>query len=935
MGTKKMGQIYAAKTNHITNPVGFTLEPLVFSWKVKGCKGREQKQARIVIGLDREFSKICFDTKDAPLDSLAARVDFKPQPRTRYYWQVFVTTDAGERVQSDVQFFETAKMDEPWAGRWITCDSSQPRHPVFSKEIRPSGAVRQARLYISGLGLYEAYFSAKSGGAPQKIGEEYLTPYCNNYNRWVQYQTYDITRQAKEGGVLSVLLGNGWYKGRFGFSDPTREAFYGDDWKLIAEVRIAYADGTEEVIGSDESWSVTRSNLSFSNIYDGERRDDTLPPLPVQAAQPAQPPKGRLMARLSLPVKVREERKPVALLHTPAGETVLDLGQEVTGIFRLRVHEPAGTTVRVQTGEVLQDGCFYNGNLRTALSEYIYVSDGAETEIIPHFTYYGYRYVKITGMSALCCEDFTALVLCSDYESIGGLETGNPLVNQLISNIEWGMKGNFLDVPTDCPQRDERMGWTGDAQVFSATACYLADTYAFYRKYLYDLYQEQLLADGMVPEIVPTFGPSKCSCAWGDAACIIPWNVYLFSGDKTILETQLESMKAWVDYIRRVDGDDHGWRRVFHYGDWLALDRPGAAANSVYGATDEAYIADIYYAMSAGIVAKAAAVLGLEEMGAAYQAVAERQWQVVKEEYFTATGRCAVKTQTGLVLALRYHLSDNEALTRQMLKKLIRDNKNKLNTGFVGTSLLCDVLTEQGMADTAYRLLLNEEYPGWLHEVKLGATTVWERWNSLDESGHVSSTGMNSLNHYSYGAVLEWIFRHAAGMDVTEQSPGGRVMRIAPKIHMGLGSAKAVYDSASGCYECGWEIAEGNTVTVTVSVPFGGCAEVVLPDAPETLYDQKNALFESVKDGVCRVKAGEYEISYQAARPLKKRYSVDSTMEELLDHPQIRAFLSQLMEVDMIPDIAYGLSLRDTAKTFAAEIGPDEAQKLDAALANF
>lgn len=650
-----MGEIYAAKTNHITNPVGYALKPLVFSWKVKGCKGQEQRHARIMISKEPTFTTLCFDTGEAALDSRAARVEFDPQPCTRYYWKVLVATDAAETIESDVQFFETAKMEEPWTAQWITCDSSQERHPIFSKRISPTRAVARARLYICGLGLYEAYFLGETSKVSSKIGDEYLTPYCNNYAQWIQYQTYDVTEQVSEGGMLSILLGNGWYKGRFGFSDPERKEYYGSEWKLIAEIHIAYQDGTNEVVGTDETWSVKRSNLWFSNIYDGERRDDTLPPTPECCARIAQAPKGRLMERLSIPVKAQMLRKPVALIHTPRGEEVFDLGQEITGIFQLRVREPAGTTIRIQTGEVLQDGCFYNENLRTALSEYIYVSDGKEKTIVPHFTYYGYRYVKVSGVSNLSCEDFTAIVLHSDYESIGNVKTGNALVNQLISNVEWGMRGNFLDVPTDCPQRDERMGWTGDTQVFSATASYLADSFAFYRKYLYDLYQEQLLAGGMVPEVVPTFGPSKCSCAWGDAACIIPWNVYLFSGDKTILENQIESMKAWVDYIRKIDGDHHGWRQVFHYGDWLALDRAGAVANSVYGATDEAYIADIYYAASAQIVAKAAAVLGLEETRQNYQAIADRQWQVVKEEYFTATGRCAVKTQTGLVLALKYH----------------------------------------------------------------------------------------------------------------------------------------------------------------------------------------------------------------------------------------------------------------------------------------
>lgn len=444
-----MGKIYAAKTNHITNPLGFYLKPLVFSWKVKGGRGQEQKHARIVISKNKTFTDICHDTGEAELDSLSARVEFEPQPYTRYYWKVIVTTDAEEVIESDTQFFETAKMDEPWTGRWITCDSSQERHPIFSKRIRPAKEVKSARLYICGLGLYEAYFLGENKENPEKIGDEYLTPYCNNYDQWIQYQTYDITKQAEQGGVLSVLLGNGWYKGRFGFNDPEREAYYGDEWKLIAEIHIEYKDGTKDVISSDETWSVTRSNLWFSNIYDGERRDDTLPPVEESPARIAKVPKGRLMERLSLPVKVQEEMKPAELIHTPAGEDVFDLGQEIAGIFRLRVHEPAGTTIRIQTGEVLQDGGFYNENLRTALSEYIYVSDGTEKVITPHFTYYGYRYVKVTGIRDLSCEDFTALVLYSDYESIGAIETGNDLVNKLISNIERGMKGNFLDVPTD------------------------------------------------------------------------------------------------------------------------------------------------------------------------------------------------------------------------------------------------------------------------------------------------------------------------------------------------------------------------------------------------------------------------------------------------------------------------------------------------------
>ena len=539
-----MGKIYAAKTNHITNPVGFYMEQIVFSWKVKECEGKKQKNARILISKEKDFSEILFDTKEAELDSCGTKVNFQTAPYTRYYWKVIVTTDQGEVVGSDVQFFETAKQDEAWTGKWITCSWKEGRHPIFSKLVSTEKEVERARLYICGLGLYEAYFTSNKIGKPEKIGKEYLAPYCNNYDQWIQYQTYDVTEQMKAGGELSVLLGDGWYKGRFGFSQPEKKCFFGDAWKLIAEVHVDYVDGSKEVIGTDESWKVTESKISFSNIYDGEKRDDTLPDVPESAALLAEEPKGRLMERLSLPVMVHKEMKPIELIHTPAGEQVFDLGQEITGIFKFHVKEPVGTEILIQTGEVLQDGNFYNGNLRTAKSEYHYISDGTEKEIVPHFTYYGYRYVKVSGVTNLSCDDFTALVLCSDYEKTGRLETGHELVNQLISNVEWGMRGNFLDVPTDCPQRDERMGWTGDTQVFSATASYLADTYAFYRKFLYDMYQEQLLTDGMVPEVVPTFGPSKTSCAWGDAACIIPWNVYLFSGDKTILEQQIDSMSG-------------------------------------------------------------------------------------------------------------------------------------------------------------------------------------------------------------------------------------------------------------------------------------------------------------------------------------------------------------------------------------------------------
>jgi len=858
-------RIYDAKINHLENPLGFRLTHTVFSWKVAGAEGKSQRWAHIRVAADEAFTQIIFDSGcDESAKGLAYPIELPLEPRSRYYWKVAVCTDAGEEAESDIQWFETAKQDEVWEGKWITCgnnitfDNIGKRHPFFEKDVLPEKTVEKARLYVCGLGLYEAYWNG------ERIGDEYLTPYSNDYNEWIQYQTFDVTEQLRTGGKLSILLGNGWYKARFGFSAREDVGFYGNEWKLIAELRLTYADGTEAVIGTDESWTVRRSNILFSNLYDGEIMDDTLEELPVERAVLTDAPKGKLTARMSLPVRVHEVFEPVELLHTPAGEMVLDMGQEFAGIFTLKVHEPAGTRIHIQTGEILQQGNFYNENLRTAKSEYIYISNGEETVIKPHFTFYGYRYVKVQGVGSLKKEDFKGLALYSDLKPVGSMKTGHPLLNRFIENVRWGLQSNFVDVPTDCPQRDERMGWTGDAQVFSPTAMYLKDCYAFYAKYLYDMAKEQTALDGKVPDVVPSCGVESAASVWGDAACIIPWNLYVFYGDKSILEDQFASMKAWVDYIRRVDGDNHGWRYVFHYGDWLALDNPIGGAEQVFGGTDEEFIANLYYAVSAGLVAKAAGVLGLVQEEEEYRLLSEEQFEVVKKEYYSATGRCCIKTQTALLLTLKYGLSENVELTKRQLRKLFEDNGGKLKTGFVGTPLMCNILSDNGMDELAYSLLLNEEYPGWLHEVKLGATTVWERWNSLLDDGTISGISMNSLNHYAYGAVLEWMFRHAAGINVTEDAPGGTIMRMEPLLHMGLGYLEASYDAQAGRYQVRWELTDAEHVNISVTIPFGCEALLKLPMAPEEVYqDSTNPIFSDVRDGICHLQAGNYQIKYR------------------------------------------------------------------------
>ena len=853
--------IKGLQTNHIVSPLGYQYGRPVFSWTVEDAKGKCQTEAAIRVF---EGDQVLLDTGfSADISSLGYEADIPLKPRTRYEWQVTVRTDAGEEAVSERAAFETGKMDEPWQARWITAAEKE-RLPVFYRRIQPEGQVIRARLYVCGLGVYEARING------QKVGDEYLTPYCTNYDAWQQIITHDVTDQLKNGGMLEIELGNGWYAGRFGFtSKPGQKGYYGKDLRLLAEVWLDYADGTSGCIPTDESWQVTRSTITFTGIYDGEHRDDTLPSSEPESVLVLDDPADRLEDRLSPPVRVQKELKPVGLIRTPKGERVLDLGQNHTGIFRLRVHEPAGTKIHIQVGEVLQEGCFYRDNLRTAKAEYFYTSGGEEIVLEPRFTFFGYRYVKIEGVPGLRKDDFTALVLHSDMEEIGWIETGNAKVNRLIENAAWGLRSNFLDVPTDCPQRDERMGWTGDANVFSATACRFRDTYAFYRKYLHDIWTEQQALDGLVPDVVPSFGVHSTACVWGDACTVIPWNVYQATGDLGILREQYDSMKAWVDWIEREDGEDHGWRRHFHYGDWLALDNPSLETDTVFGGTEEGFIADIAWMGSVETVVKSAELLGYAEDAKKYSHLRQRIRDGILAEYFTATGRCAIETQTALLLSLQYGLSDEAKLLSQLDRRFTQ-TKGKLQTGFVGSPILCNVLSEHGRHRLAVDLLLNEEYPGWLYEVNLGATTVWERWNSMNPDGSVSSTGMNSFNHYAYGSIVEWMFRHLAGF--TAAAPGYKKALIRPIPEARLDHV----DMRWRGWRISWKADNPTHLSLDINVPFDCEAELAFPFS---------------KEGAQVLTAGEWHFSYETTEPMKRLHSLDETLESLLNEPQSRSVL--------------------------------------------
>jgi alpha-L-rhamnosidase len=905
-------KITSLKTNRITNPLGFDLGKPSFSFVTCETEASKQSSAQIQVALDIDFTDIVFDSDiSEEIDSLAYELPIELKPRTRYYWRVTVWANNGDVATSETAWFETAKIEEAWSSKWITPDLDSKIHPLLSNEFKLEKSVKSARAYVCGLGLYEININGT------KCGDEYLSPNFNAYNKWVQYQTYDITDTLVQGeNIIVASLGNGMYKGPFGLD--SKENIYGDKFALLCEVVIEHEDGTSTVISSDETWKAKRSKIIESTIYDGEVYDATFNDLTTYEVKEIALGFNKLKARLSLPVKIKERLKVAEVIKTPAGETVLDLGQNMVGWMEFKINAPKGTEVLLQHGEILQEGNFYRDNLERAKAEFRYIADGEEAVVRPHFTYYGFRYVKVSGWHGeVNAEDFTGCVLYSDMDTTGYIETNNPLVNRLFLNALWGQKGNFLDVPTDCPQRGERLGWTGDAQVFSGTAIFNMDTFAFFSKYSYDIAREQEGRNGAVPIVVPVTSMNAGSASgWSDVATIVPWTAFVQFGDKKILEQQFESMKAWADYIRREDensGSRRLWTTGFHFGDWLALD--GENPNSFAGGTEEGFIASAYYCYSSMLVAKAAKVLGKEELFREYETLSNEVREAIREEYFTKTGRLGLKNQTAYILALYFDLvpvGKKDRVIADLRERLKRD-KNHLKTGFIGTPYFCKVLSENGCNDLAYTLLLNKDYPSWLYAVTMGATTIWERWNSVLPDGKISGTDMNSLNHYSYGSIVEWMYRYMAGINPVEDKPGFRQVKIAPQPDYRLKYSKASYNSAVGLYESQWEISEEGNLSFKFVIPFNASAAVILPNSKleNVKIDGKelrDTFLNAVQTGEnvsVELTSGSYEFFYVPEVSYIKCYSTNFNFKELVENEETKKVLIETLPM-MLPEHMIG-----------------------------
>jgi alpha-L-rhamnosidase len=832
------------RVEYLTNPLGIDAERPRLSWRMTSAE-RNTVQAAYQLQVTRN-ERLIWDTGRTAGDSSVFVEYGGPalESRRRYGWRVRVW-DAKGRVSpwSAPAWWEVGLLQSSdWAAAWIGAvpsptDSIGGPSPLLRRAFRVNGVVTRARLYATSLGLYEAFLNGT------RVGDQLFTPGWTSYNRRLQYQTYDVTSLLKPGeNVVGAMLGDGWYRGQLGF-DGGRNV-YGKRIGLRVQLEILYQDGRIEHVSSDTQWKTATGPILASDIYGGETYDARLERpgwadagyddrtwAPVARLDP---PGSRLLAPESPPVRRVGELKPVAIRRTASGETIVDLGQNFTGWARLKVRGPAGTVVTMRFVEVLdRDGNLYTANLRRANQTDRYTLKGGGEEVYePHFTFHGFRYVGVTGLPARAdTGTITGIVVASDLPQTGSFETSDSLLNRLQQNIVWGQRSNFLDVPTDCPQRDERLGWTGDAQVFAPTAAFNMDVAGFFAKWLGDVAADQD-SSGSVPWVIPDVLGADSSqgsgtAGWSDAAVIVPWTMYVAYGDRRLLERQYPSMRAWVEFERRRAGADFLWQPGWQFGDWLALHSDDPSYPGATTLTD--FIATAYFAHSADLLARAARALGKASDAALYDKLFRDVRAAFNREFVSTGGRVGENTQTAYALALGFGLLPDSlvAPAGERLAAAVRGRGMHLTTGFLGTPQLLPVLSATSHFDVAYGLLMQRSYPSWLYPITRGATTMWERWDGIRPDSSFQDAGMNSFNHYAFGAVGDWMYRTIGGISLDPSAPAGKRVRIAPRPGGGLTRARASLETPYGKVSSSWRLGERDFV-LEASVPPNTTGDVVL-----------------------------------------------------------------------------------------------------------
>ncbi|MBI1343333.1 MAG: Bacterial alpha-L-rhamnosidase [Terrimonas sp.] len=831
-------------TENRMNPLGLDIRQPHFTWKLSG-EGRNLTQTAYEIKVfAKGHTKAPVWHTGKIMSDQSVNIPYQGKALhsgQQYAWQVRVWDQLGKvSPWSNSASFQTGFFNiTDWKAKWIMPGYTEPGSdrpsPLFRKEFLARNKISRATAYITAHGLYEARINGR------RIGQAYLAPGWTSYNKRLAYQVYDITDLLQNGNnVLGVTLGSGWYRGHLGWVE--NKDIYGKDIALLLQIDIHYADGHDETIITDESWKSHTGSIISAEIYDGETIDARKEnkgwtgigynDQGWSGVRIGDFPFSNLIATYNEPITKHETFTAQRIFVTPKGENVIDFGQNLVGWVILKARGKAGDSITIQHAEVLdKQGNFYTDNLRAAKATAVYILNGDPEETFePHFTFFGFRYIKVEGIrGTLRPDDFTAVALYSDMQPTGTFTSSDPLINQLQHNIQWGQKGNFLDVPTDCPQRDERLGWTGDAQVFSRTAAFNMGVNNFFAKWLKDLAADQY-ANGSVPHVIPNvLGPkSGGSAGWSDVSTIIPWNMYLAYGDKKMLSDQYSSMKAWVEYIRSVSINDL-WNTGSHFGDWLFY-RPDDDNSGRAAVTDKYLIAQCFYAHSTQLLINTAQVLGFSDDVSAYTELLKKIKDAFVKEYVTANGRLVSGTQTAYVLALNFDMLP-ETVREQAAQRLVDNIKsynNHLTTGFLGTPYLCHVLTRFGQTDMAFRLLMQKTYPSWLYPVKMGATTIWERWDGQKPDSSFQNPHMNSFNHYAYGAIGDFMYRVIAGIDTDEDGPGYKHIILYPHLGGGLQEVNASLETYYGLVRSHWK-QEEKAVVYVVTVPPNTRAEVVLP----------------------------------------------------------------------------------------------------------
>jgi alpha-L-rhamnosidase len=840
-----------------TNPLGIDTPSPRLSWTVRSARrGVMQSAYQVLVAgrtEDLEAERGSLWDSGKVLSGENVGIVYRGRPLDsgeRVWWKVRVWDERGTcSGYSRPAYWEMGLLQPTdWTGVWIGLDDEEPDYidppngddllgpnlqlqpsPFLRREFELAKPVVRARLYITAKGLYEAYLNGK------RIGDAVLSPGWTDYDKRIQYQTYDVTDLLAPGGnVLGAVLGDGWYCGYVGFNQKRRGAHYGWHPRLLARLDVDFADGERLTVDSDRSWRSNTSPLMFSDLLLGEWYDarkelpgwnlpgfDDSGWLPVSVDDER---RGRLTAEPAPPVKVTEERAAEAVTEPVPGTFVFDFGQNMVGWARLKAEGQAGTKVVLRFAEMVNpDGTVYTDNWRSARPVDTYVMSGkGREEFEPRFTFHGFRYVEVTGLAHRPALDaLTGLVVGSALEPTGSFECSSEMVNQLQRNIVWTQRGNFLSVPTDCPQRDERLGWLGDAQIYARTACFNMDAANFFEKWMADIVDAQSPA-GAFPDVAPRMAELRDGApAWGDAGIIIPWTIYSQYGDKRVIEENYDAMTAWIAFVH---GANPGLLRTHrlgrNYGDWLAIDT----------GTPKQVLATAYFAHIAALMSRMAEAVGREQDARRYRELFGGIRRAFNQAYVSSDGRIAGNSQTCYLLALHVDLLPEElcAAAAEHLVNDIRERDWHLSTGFIGVGYLCPVLSKMGYDDVAYRLLLNDSYPSWGYSIKHGATTIWERWDGWTEEHGFQTPSMNSFNHYSLGSIGEWLYRYAAGIDLDPDSPGYRHFVIRPRPGGGLRYVKASYRSVRGLIRSEWEDEE-DIFRLRITVPANTSATVHLP----------------------------------------------------------------------------------------------------------